>query len=81
VRRLDAGLYYYAFHKPHQGLNGATPAELYSSVAPAHISAKRPLREYEIEKKRETASDSDLFEIAYLDPEQRLPVLVPKKAA
>jgi len=81
MRRLDVGLNYYAFHKPHQGLNGTTPAELYFSLAPAHISAKRPLREYEIEKKRETASDSDLFEIAYLDPEHLLPVLVQKKAA
>jgi hypothetical protein len=81
VRRLDAGLYYYAFHKPHHGLDGATPAELYFGLTPAHTNAKRPLREFEIENAKSKESDKCLFEIAYLDPEQLLPVLVSMKKA
>jgi transposase InsO family protein len=81
IRRLDDGLYYYAFHKPHQGLNGATPAELYFGVAPAHTSAKRPLRQFELKKAKSKESDTRLFEIAYLDPEQCLAVLASNKAA
>ncbi|MGH9759378.1 MAG: hypothetical protein ACREAC_00910, partial [Blastocatellia bacterium] len=68
--RLLAGIYYYAHHKPHQGISGATPAELYFNQTPTFKSAVRPPRSYE--KK----SDDRLFEIAYLDPEELLPVLI-----
>ncbi|HEY6332340.1 MAG TPA: DDE-type integrase/transposase/recombinase [Blastocatellia bacterium] len=72
--RLLAGLYYYAHHKPHQGINGATPAELYYGKTPACLNAARPHRAYE------DKSDDKLFEISCLDPERLLPVLIPKAA-
>jgi hypothetical protein len=72
--RLRAGLYYYAHHKPHQGIKGAAPAEMYFGKPPARLDAVRPHRAYE--KK----SDDKLFEIAYLDPERLLPVLIHKAA-
>ena len=72
--RLLAGMYYYAHHKPHQGIKGATPAELYYAKQPARSDAVRPNRAFE--KK----SDANLFEVAYLDPEGLLPVLIPKAA-
>ncbi|HYL99490.1 MAG TPA: hypothetical protein VEZ90_11085 [Blastocatellia bacterium] len=68
------GLYYYAYHRPHQGLGGATPAEIYYGQSPAHLNAARPRRAYE------KMSDHKLFGIAYLDPERFLPVLIPKAA-
>jgi putative transposase len=73
--RLQTGLNYYAYHKPHQSLKGATPAEVYYIKPPGRIDAARPHRAYE------NKSDHMLFEIAYLDPEHLLPVLTPKKAA
>ena len=73
-RRLEVGLVYYALWKPHQGLSGATPGEMYYGRSPAHIEAKRPRRAYELKDE----SDQQLFEI-YLDPDCLLPVL--KKAA
>ena len=72
--RLHTGLHYYTHHKPHQGIKGATPAEMYYGKQPARFDAVRPHRAYE--KK----SDDRLFEIAYLDPERLLPVLIPKAA-
>ncbi|MGH9826307.1 MAG: hypothetical protein ACREDR_24010 [Blastocatellia bacterium] len=73
--RLLSGLYCYAHHKPHQGISGATfPAELYFDQAAACKSAVRPPRSYE--KK----SDDKLFEIAYLDPEELLFVLIPNSS-
>jgi transposase InsO family protein len=79
VHRLNAGLYYYAFHKPHQGLNGATPAEIFFGLRPANSLARRPLREFELARKKKL--DQKTFEIRYLDQERLLPVLVPTKKA
>jgi hypothetical protein len=59
----------------HQGIKGATPAELYFGKRPACTEARRPPRAYE--KK----SEDKLFEIAYLDPEFMFPVLLPKPIA
>jgi hypothetical protein len=73
--RFQAGLYYYAYHKPYQGIKGATPAEVYYAKPPARIDAARPHRAYE------SKTDQMLFQIAYLDPERLLPVLIPQKAA
>ncbi|MGH9824631.1 MAG: hypothetical protein ACREDR_15445, partial [Blastocatellia bacterium] len=61
-------------HRPHQGIRGATPAEMYYGLTPACQNAVRPARAYE------NRSDDNLFEIAYLDPERFLPVLIPKAA-
>jgi putative transposase len=70
--RLLAGLRYYAYLKPHQALGGATPAEIFYGRAPAREHAKRPARAYE------NKHDDPLFEIAYLDPDGFLPMLIPQ---
>jgi hypothetical protein len=72
--RLMIGLHYYGHYRPHQGLDGATPAEVYYGITPACHTAVRPARAYE------NKSDDKLFDIAYLDPEEFLPVLIPKAA-
>jgi transposase InsO family protein len=75
AHRLQLSFSYYAHSKPHQGLHGATPAELYNGVAPSYLEAKRPARTYE------GKTDSQLFRISYLDPERRLPLVTTEKAA
>ena len=72
-QRLDAALTYYAYLKPHQGLAGAVPAEVYFGIRPAHLDARRPPREH-------SCGPPPAFDIAFLDPEHRLPFLVPKAA-
>ena len=74
-QRLLSGLRYYAYQKPHQGLGGATPAEIFYGQVPSRTNAKRPARAYE------NRQDDPLFEISYLDPEGFLPVLTPKNQA
>jgi transposase InsO family protein len=71
--RLDAVLTYYAYMKPHQGLAGSAPAEVYFGICPAHLGAHRPPREGSCEP-------APAFDIAFLDPEGRLPFLVPRAA-
>ena len=68
--RLDRGLFYYAFHKRHQGLSGRTPSEVYFGLNPAYTHPKRALREFEMTDKQK--SDELLSEVAYLDPEHLL---------
>ena len=74
-RRLYFGLLYYAYIKPHQGLGGATPAELFFGLPPAHLQAVAPPRA----RPREGPFDVP-FDIRFLDPESRLPILVRKAA-
>jgi len=74
-QRLLSGLRYYAYLKPHQGLGGATPAEIFYCQVPARTNAKRPSRAYEDKQ------DDPLFEIFYLDPDGFLPILIPKNQA
>jgi putative transposase len=62
-QRLQTGLHYYAYLKPHQSLGGATPAEMYYGISAARQQAVRPPRAYE------NKPDDTLFEIAYLDPD------------
>jgi putative transposase len=68
--RLELGLRYYAFLRPHQGLGGATPAEIHFGLEPRHTSAVPPPRG----RPGEGAGDSP-FTIEYLDRERRLPYL------
>ncbi|MGH9821763.1 MAG: transposase [Blastocatellia bacterium] len=70
--RLLTGLFHFAYHRPHQGIGGATPAEMYYCLTQSCQAAIRPARAYE------SKTDDRLFEIAYLDPERFLPVLIPK---
>jgi transposase InsO family protein len=74
-RRIAAALAFYALHRPHQALGGATPAEGYSGLTPAHLSAIPPPRGRPGER---VAFDAPT--IAFLDAERRLPILVPKAA-
>jgi hypothetical protein len=72
--RLRDGLYYYAHYKPHQGIKGATPAEMFFGKNPSCLNAVHPHRACE------NKGEDKLFEISYLDPERPLPVLIPKAA-
>ena len=72
---VELGLLHYAHFRPHHGLGGATPAEMYFGRTPAHLSAIPPPRG----RPGEGPMDSP-FRIDYLDAEQLLPVLVRKAA-
>jgi hypothetical protein len=74
-RRLRLSLTYYAFFRPHQGLGGATPTEVYHRVPPAHLTAVQIPRGQLGEP-----SDDMRLEIAFFDKEKTLPVLIPKAA-
>ena len=73
--QLDLGLLHYAALRPHQGLGGATPAEIYFGLTPAHLSAVPPAR-----RACRDPADPPL-QLAYLDRERRLPFLVHGKLA
>jgi transposase InsO family protein/DNA-binding transcriptional regulator YiaG len=68
---VEMGLVHYAHFRPHQGLGGATPAEMYFGRTPAHLSAVPPPRG----RPGEGPIDSP-FRVDYLDPERLLPILV-----
>ena len=44
MEKIGLGLSHYAFFRPHQGLGGATPAEIYFGRTPSHLSAIPPPR-------------------------------------
>jgi len=73
--RLRLGLHHHAHHRPHQGLRGATPAEIYYGEKPAHLSASSPPRGLPGDGPAELH-----LEILYLDEDHRLPLLVDKAA-
>ena len=75
MEKIELGLLHYAHFRPHQGLDGATPAEIYFGRTPAHRSAMPPPRG----RPGEGPVDSP-FLIDYLDAERLLPVLVRKAA-
>jgi transposase InsO family protein len=72
---VEMGLVHYAHFRPHQGLGGSTPAEIYFGRTPSHLSAIPPPRG----RPSEGPMDSP-FRIAYLDAERLLPVLVRRAA-
>ena len=72
-RRLELGLHYYTYLRPHQGLGGAPPAEIHFGRQPAYLAAVHPPRARPREGPR-----SCPFEIDYLDPDKMLPVLIRK---
>jgi transposase InsO family protein/DNA-binding transcriptional regulator YiaG len=72
---VELGLVHYAHFRPHQGLGGSTPAEVYLGRTPAHLAAIPPPRG----RPGEGPMDSP-FRIDYLDAERQLPVLVRKVA-
>ena len=76
--RLELALTYYAAHRPHQGLAGATPLETYLGERPTSADALPPPRKGE----NGPHGDQTLpFNVVFLDPERRLPVLVRTKRA
>jgi transposase InsO family protein/DNA-binding transcriptional regulator YiaG len=75
MEKVEIGLVHYAHFRPHQGLGGATPAEIYFGRAPSHLSAIPPPRG----RPGESRTDSP-FRVDYLDAERLLPVLVRKAA-
>ena len=72
-RRAELTLRHYAYCRPHRALGGATPAEVYFGIEPAHLNAVPGPRA----RPGEGPHDAP-FAIAYLDPERRLPFLFPK---
>jgi hypothetical protein len=44
MQKIELGLIHYALFRPHQGLAGATPAEIYFGRTPSHLSALPPPR-------------------------------------
>lgn len=73
--RLELALIHYAHFRPHQALGGATPAEVYLGLPPAHLAAVPPPRGQPGHDVGEPP-----FEISFLDEDGRLPVLLPKAA-
>jgi len=74
-RRLKTGLLHYAYLRPHQALAGATPAEVYFGITPAHLSAVSPPRG----RPGQRSAGLGLVGV-HFDPERRLPVLIPNAA-
>ena len=76
--KVELALTYYSHLRPHQGLGGATPAEIYRGESPAAGSAVPPPR-----KTREpTAGEEALpIEVVFLDRERRMPALIPARDA
>jgi hypothetical protein len=75
MEKIELGLVHYAHFRPHQGLGGATPAEVYFGRAPSHLSAIPPPRG------RPGEGPMGLpLRVDYLDAERLLPVLVRKAA-
>ena len=73
--RVRIGLDYYAYHRPHQGLAGATPAEIFFHRTPAQTEAIPPPR-----ARLGRGPRGSPFIVEFFDPEQRLPLLVKKTA-
>lgn len=71
--RIGLGLFYYSVLKPHQGLGGATPAEVYFQAEPRRTRAVPPPRESD-------PMPPPVLVVRYLDPARRLPVLLRKAA-
>ncbi len=71
--RIGLGLFYYSVLKPHQGLGGATPAEVYFRKDPTRNHAAPPPREGD-------PIPPPAFDVRYLDAARRLPVLFRKAA-
>ena len=70
-RRLETALAHYLCHRPHQGLDGATPAEAFVGAPPAHLRAVSAPRARPGE-----GPDRSPFTIDFLDPQHRsFPIL------
>ena len=75
MEKIELDLVHDAHLRPHQGLGGATPAEVYFGRAPSHLAAIPPPRG----RPGEGRTDSP-FRVDYLGAERLLSVLVRKAA-
>lgn len=66
---VNRALAYYS-NRPHEGLGGATPTEIYLALEPAHMRAVQPPR-----GKLGAPCASHKIEVAYLDGDRRFPYL------
>ena len=66
---VNRALAYYA-NRPHEGLGGATPTEIYLGLEPAHLRAVQPPR-----GKLGAPCASHNIEVACLDGDRRFPYL------
>ena len=66
---VNRALAYYS-NRPHEGLGGATPTEIYLGLEPAHLQAVQPPR-----GKLGAPCASHNIEVAHLDGDQRFPYL------
>ena len=73
AEKIELGLLHYAHFRPHQGLGGATPAEVYFGRAPSHLAAIPPPRGRPGEGPMDSPS-----RVEYLDAERMLPLLIRK---
>ena len=75
-RCVGATLVHYAYLRPHQGLRGGAPAEVYFGISPAQRAASRPPRGRPGQQSLHSG-----FEIAHLDPEHRRLAFLIERAA
>jgi transposase InsO family protein/DNA-binding transcriptional regulator YiaG len=75
-RRLALFFVYYALLRPHQGLDGSTPAERFLGLTPARLDAVPPPRG----RPGEPVEVFEPFILRFLDSETRLPVLMRRAA-
>jgi hypothetical protein len=75
-RRMADALNFDVYHRPHMGLEGATPPEVYFKLRRAHRKAVHPPRGKLTDPAIETP-----YRVEYVDQERRLPILVRKEAA
>jgi len=67
-RKLTAYISWYNFYRPHQGLNGATPADVYDSTHKADTITFRP-------------DDRLEMLVAFHEGEKKLPIIQLRKVA
>jgi Integrase core domain len=71
-QRLTTKLLHYAYLRPHQTLGRDPPADVYFGIRPAHDAAVPPPRG----RPGQPSAGLGLV-TAHLDPERRLPLLIP----
>jgi transposase InsO family protein len=74
--RLARVLSFYVCSRPHEGLGGATPAEAFLELVPAHEFARQPPRGRPGEGPPRLP-----LQVEHLDPDGTLPVLTPSATA
>jgi putative transposase len=73
--RVRLELLYYAYFRPHQALDGATPSEVYFGKKPRHLDAT------DAPRARAGGGPASLpVRLAFLDKERRFPILLRRAA-